>query len=140
MNALSRLESLDKLLPDLFRNFGRPLRTAAEDFPAEIRLDVSEGEKEYTVRAEVPGAKKDDIRVTVDGNYVSITCEVRKERQEKSQGRVLVQETTIGSASRGFSLAHEIDAGAVVAKLEDGVLQLTLPKRAGAHSRLITVQ
>jgi len=82
MNALSRLESLDKLLPDLFRNFGRPLRTAVEDFPAEIRLDVSEGEKEYTVRAEVPGAKKDDIRVTVDGTYVSITCEVRKERQK----------------------------------------------------------
>jgi HSP20 family protein len=139
MNVLSRIDALDKLLPDMLRNFGRPLR-AAEDFPAEIRLDVSEGEKDYQVRAEVPGARKDDIRVTVDGNYVSISCEVRHERQEKAHGRVLVQETSFGSASRGFSLAHEIDSSGVVAKLEDGVLKLTLPKRAGAQSRLIAVQ
>ena len=139
MNALSRIDALDKLLPDLFRNFARPLR-ASEDFPTDIRLDVSEGEKDYQVHAEVPGAKKEDIRVTVDGNCVSISCEIRKERQERSHGRVLVRETSFGSASRSFTLAHEIDAGAVVAKLEDGILNLTLPKRAGAQSRLIAVQ
>ena len=51
-----------------------------------------------------------------------------------------VKETYYGSASRGFSLAHEIDSKAVVAKLEDGVLKLTLPKREGAAARAITVQ
>jgi HSP20 family protein len=110
------------------------------EMPADIRIDVTENDKDYSVRAEIPGAKKEDIRVSVDGNFVSIAAEVRKEKEEKSGGRVLVRETYYGSASRGFSLAHEIDAQKVVAKLEDGVLKLTLPKREGSASRSITVQ
>ncbi|CAG1017856.1 partial Spore protein SP21, partial [Burkholderiaceae bacterium] len=97
-------------------------------------------DKDYQVRAEIPGAKKEDIRVTVDGNFVSISAEVRKEKEEKSGGRVLLKETYFGSASRGFSLAHEVDAKAVVAKLEDGVLKLTLPKRQGAGARTVAIE
>lgn len=139
MNALTRLERLDDLFPDLFRRLSRPLQTPT-DAPGEIRLDITENDKDYQVRAEIPGAKKEDIRVTVDGNFVSISAEVRKEKEEKSGGRVLVKETYIGSASRGFSLAHEIDDKAVVAKLDNGVLKLTLPKRDGIGARSIAVQ
>ena len=97
--------------------------------------------KDYLVRAEIRGAKKDDIRVTVDRNFVSISAEVRKEKEDKSDGgRVLLRETYYGSASRGFSLASEIDEKAVVAKLEDGVLKLTLPKRASAAARSIAIE
>ena len=139
MNALTRLERLDDLFPDLFRRLSRPLQMPA-DAPGEIRLDITENDKDYQVRAEIPGAKKEDIRVTVDGNFVSIAAEVRKEKEEKSGGRVLVKETYIGSASRGFSLAHEIDDKAVVAKLDNGVLKLTLPKREGSGPRTIAIQ
>jgi HSP20 family protein len=139
MNALTRFERFDDLMPELFRRFARPL-TLAEAAPAEIRIDVTENDKDYLVRAEIPGAKKEDIRVSVDGNFVSIAAEVKKEREEKSGGRTLVRETYYGSASRGFSLAHEIDGKAVVAKLEDGVLKLTLPKHEGTAARAIPIQ
>ena len=138
MNDLARLENFDDLLPYFFRRLARPTSFSVET-PAEIKIDVTENDKDYQVRAIIPGAKKDDIRVSVDRNYVSIAAEVRKEKEERS-GRSLLKEAYYGSASRGFSLAHEIDDKAVVAKLEDGVLKLTLPKREGTGSRMIAVQ
>ena len=139
MSALTRFEPIDQMFPEFFRRFGLSTRLA-DDTPGEIRIDVTEKEKEYEVRAEIPGAKKEDIRVKVDGNFVSISAEVRKDKEEKSGGRVVLTETYYGSASRGFSLAHEVDAKAVVAKLEDGVLKLTLPKREGGNGKTIQIQ
>ena len=139
MSALTRFDPIDQMFPDFFRRFALPMRLA-EETPGEIRIDVTEKDKSYEVRAEIPGAKKEDIRVKVEGNFVSISAEVRKDKEEKSAGRVVLKETYYGSASRGFSLAHEIDAKAVVAKLEDGVLKLTLPKREGSSSRIIEIQ
>ena len=139
MSALTRYDPIDQMFPDFFRRFALPMRLA-EETPGEIRIDVIEKDKGYEVRAEIPGAKKEDIRVKVEGNFVSISAEVRKDKEEKSAGRVVLKETYYGSASRGFSLAHEIDAKAVVAKLEDGVLKLTLPKREGSSSKIIEIQ
>ncbi len=140
MSALTRYDPIDRLFPELFRRVGWPARFAEEDSPGEIRIDVTEKDKDYEVRAEIPGAKKEDIRVKVDGNFVSISAEVKKDREEKSAGRVVLKETYVGSASRGFTLAHEIDAKGVVAKLEDGVLKLTLPKREGGGAKAIEIQ
>ena len=140
MSALTRRDRIDDFFPDFFRRFARPMPWT-EDVPGEIKVDITENDKDYQVRAEIPGAKKEDIRVTVDGNFVSITAEMRKEKEEKSKGgRVLVRETSYGSYARGFSLAAEVDDKAVVAKLEDGILNLTLPKRQGAGARTIAVQ
>ena len=137
MNALTRLDRFEDLMPEFFRRISRPLAVAE---PGDIRLDVTENDKDYQVRAEIPGAKKEDMRVHVDGNFVSISAEVRKDKEEKSGGRVLVRESYYGRVSRGFSLAHEIDDKAVAAKLEDGVLKLTLPKREGTGARPIAIQ
>ncbi|HEY5324118.1 MAG TPA: Hsp20/alpha crystallin family protein [Caldimonas sp.] len=137
MNALTRLDRFEDLMPEFFRRISRPLAVAE---PGDIRLDVTENDKDYQVRAEIPGAKKEDMRVHVDGNFVSISAEVRKDKEEKSGGRVLVRESYYGRVSRGFSLAHEIDDKAVAAKLEDGVLKLTLPKREGSGARTIPIQ
>ena len=109
MSALTRRDRFDDLFPDFFRRFARPLQFA-DEVPGEIKIDVTENDRDYEVRAEVPGAKKDDIRVTVDGNFVSIAAEARKEKEDKTKGgRLLVKETYYGSASRGFSLGSEID-------------------------------
>ena len=139
MNALTRLDRFEDFMPEFFRRLARPMEFP-RDMPGEIRLDVTENEKDYQVRAEIPGAKKDDIRVNVDGNLVSIVAEVRKETEERKGQKLLVRERSYGSASRAFSLAHEIDDKAVVAKLEDGVLKLTLPKRAGTGGRAIAIE
>lgn len=139
MNALTPFERLDDLFPEMFRRFMRPAAFGT-DVPSEIRVDVTENDAEYVLRAEIPGAKKDDIRVAIDGNRLSISAEVKKEQEEKSaKGRVLLRETTYGSVSRGFTLAHEIDDKAATAKFEDGVLKLTLPKRADAGNRLLSI-
>lgn len=139
MSALTRIERLDDLFPEFFRRLAQPL-ALSQDVPGDIKIDVTEGDKAYQVRAEIPGAKKDDIRVKIDRNFVSISAEVKKEQEQKSGERVLMRETYFGSASRGFSLAHEIDDKAVVAKLEDGVLKLTLPKLESSGARTIAIQ
>jgi HSP20 family protein len=141
MSALiTRPYRIDDFFPDFFRRFAQTPQLAA-DMPGEIKVDVTEKDNEYQVRAEIPGARKEDIRISVDGNFVSIAAEVRQEKEEKSKaGRILVKETSYGSVARGFSLASEIDDKSVVAKLEDGVLKLTLPKRQGSGVRQISVQ
>jgi HSP20 family protein len=141
MSAMTRFERLDDLFPEMFRRFAQPSRLAAE-LPGDIRIDLSENEKEYLVSAEIPGAKKDDIRVVVDGNFVSISAEVKKEIEDKhaDDGRSLLKETYRGAIQRSFTLAHDVDDKAAVAKLDNGMLRLTLPKRTGATSRLLTIE
>ncbi len=133
MNHLTRFER--EFFPDLFRRFALPVDA---ETPGEIRLDVTEDESGYLVRAEVPGARRDDIRVQIDGNAVSISAEVKR-AQESKTGRALLKETYSGSSTRAFKLAHEIDDKGAAAKLEDGVLILNLPKRSGAGSRLLPI-
>ena len=141
MNALTRFERFDDMFPEMVRRFMRPTQMNL-DTPGEIRVDVSETDKEYQVRAEIPGAKKEDIRISIDRNFVSISTEVKQEKEEKSgnDARSLVKEMYYGSASRGFSLTQEVDEAASVAKYEDGVLKLTLPKRKEASSKTLAIQ
>ncbi|SFQ60343.1 heat shock protein Hsp20 [Variovorax sp. OK605] len=139
-NALSRLDRIENLFPEVLRRWSRPMQMLDDsELPGDIRVDITESDKEYLITAEIPGAKKEDVRVTIDGSYVSISAEVKKE-QEKKHGRSLVRETYRGSVSRGFSLASEVDDKNAVAKLEDGVLRLTLPKREGGAHHVLKIQ
>ncbi|MGA0610795.1 Hsp20/alpha crystallin family protein [Caldimonas sp. KR1-144] len=142
MNALTPFERLDELFPTFWRRAMQPLAANIEPMGA-IRIDVDETDKDYIVRAEIPGAKKDDIRVEIEGNRVAISAEVRKDYEKTDKddkNRVLVRETYRGSASRSFTLAHDVDKATSTAKLEDGVLKLTLPKRQGSGSKLLSIQ
>ena len=141
MNALTRFERLDDIFPGVFRRFMRPA-VAGFEAAGDIRIDVSENDHGYEVRAEVPGAKKEHQRVMIDGNYVSITAEVEREKEDRaSKGeRALVKDLYVGSSSRGFSLAHEVDEKAAIAKYEDGVLKLSMPKRKEASSKTLAIQ
>jgi HSP20 family protein len=145
MNALTRFERLDDMFPEMFRRFMRPVAMPGMslDMPADIRVDVSENDKGYEIRAEVPGVKKDDIRVTIDRNLVSISTEVKREKESDKGAkgeRALLREIYVGAASRSFTLAHEVDEKAALAKFEDGILKLSLPKKAEATSRTLQIQ
>ncbi len=142
MNALTRFERFDDMFPEMFRRWMKPMSVTGFEAPGEIRIDVSENDKGYEIRAEVPGAKKDDIRVSVDGNYVSISAEVKREKEEKAgKGeRTLVKELYYGSSSRGFTLPFEVDEKQAIAKYEDGVLKLSLPKKQEATSRTLKIE
>lgn len=118
-------------LDELFRGFFvRPmdLQSGAPQAPS-IRMDVKEQENAYMVHAELPGVKKEDIHVTVDGNQVSISAEVKQEKEEKEGERVLRSERYFGKVSRSFQLAQDIDDTQAVAKFNEGVLELSLPDR-----------
>jgi HSP20 family protein len=91
------------------------------------------------VHAEIPGVKKEDIHVTIDGSQVSISAETRQEKEIKEGEKVLRSERYYGKVSRSFSLASEIDEAAAQAKYSDGVLELSLPKKTAASSRKLTI-
>lgn len=103
-------------------------------------MDVEENDKAYVVKAEVPGVKKEDINVQIDGNVVSISAESKQEKDIKENGKVIRSERYYGSLSRSFSLASEVDQGAAVAKYADGILELTLPKKTNAGAKKLAIQ
>ncbi|MEX0960890.1 MAG: Hsp20/alpha crystallin family protein [Burkholderiales bacterium] len=140
MANLTRFDPFNDL-DDLFRGFMlRPVRmgAAAESAP-EMKIDVKEDEKFYTIHAEIPGAKKEDIKVTVDNNTVSIGAEIRRESEKKEGERIVHSERYHGSVYRSFTLDSAIDEKNAQAKYTDGVLELVLPRKAGSAPNRVTV-
>ena len=125
-------------LDNLFRGFFRPVKMD-RDMP-QIRMDVREDEKAYAVHADIPGVNKDGIHVSIDGNTVSISAEVKKSAEQKEGEKVLRRERHVGRVSRSFVLEHEVDEGAASARYQDGVLELVLPKKTAAAARRLAVQ
>jgi HSP20 family protein len=126
-------------LDDLFKGFMlRPVRF--EQQVPQIKMDVKENDGAFVVRAEIPGVKKEDIKVDIDGDMVSISAEAKEEKEQKEGGRVIRSERYYGSMSRSFSLGKDVDDKAAKAKYTDGVLELTLPKKPGSRQAKIVVQ
>jgi HSP20 family protein len=140
MANILRYNPSDETFDDLFRGFFmRPVRfDGAQD--VQIKLDVSEDSKAYTVHAEIPGVKKEDINVTIDGGQVAISAEVKSQKEVKDGEKVIRSERTYGKVSRSFALAQDVDESAAEAKYNDGVLTLTLPKLTTARSKSLTIK
>ncbi len=138
---IRRYDPFEDLFGDFFKGFlVRPVGgiDTARVAP-QVKLDVSEEAKAYKVRADLPGVKKDDIHVEIDGDQVAISAEVKQEKDVKEGERVVHSERYYGKVSRAFRLGQDIDDTAAVAKFSDGVLELTLPKKAAASRKQITV-
>jgi HSP20 family protein len=125
---------------DSFRSLMRPWRSEAMEAAPKIKLDLIERDDSYAVKAEIPGVRKEDIDIRVEGNLVTISAEMKKEKEEKKEGRVLRRERQEGYASRSFTLACPVDDGKAEAKFVDGVLELTLPKKAPTSTKRLTVK
>jgi HSP20 family protein len=125
---------------DAFRRFLGPWRADTAERAPQIKVDLSEGDGSYTLKAEVPGVRKEDIDVRIDGNQVSISAEVKKESEEKKDGRVLRSERHYGYASRSLWLDSPVDEAKAQAKYHNGVLELTLPKKTDASSKRLAIE
>ena len=141
MNPLTRYDPLVNQLDGLFNEFFRPAfvldnRTEV----ARIRVDVKETAEAYTVHAEIPGVKKDNIAVEIEGNEVTIGAEVKREKEAKEGEKWLRAERFYGKAERRFALPQEIDETQANARFADGVLELTLPKKQTVTGRKIAIQ
>jgi HSP20 family protein len=124
---------------NLFKGFMlRPIFQGAVAAP-QIKLDVTEDDKSYTVKAEIPGVNKEDIKISIDGNQVSISAEVKKETEKKEGAKVVHSERYYGQVSRSFTLDKEVDEGTAQAKYADGVLEAVLPKKPGSKATRISI-
>ena len=137
-NELTRFDPfLD--MNDFFKGMRlRPFMRELESEP-KMKMDVTESDGSYLVKAEIPGVKKEDIHISVDGNLVSISAEVKKEKEEKKGETVIRSERYFGQVSRSFTLANAVDADKVQAKYADGVLEVTIPKKSNGSKKSITV-
>lgn len=139
MVNVTRFKPVDDVFDDMFRGFlMRPLRFEGQP-EIQIKMDVREDDKNYTVQAEIPGVKKEDIHVTIEGSMVSISAEVKTRKEEKKDDKVLRSERYFGKVSRSFTLAQDVDEANAQAKYSDGVLELTLPKRVGGKTRKLDI-
>lgn len=127
-------------MDDLLKGFGmRPFLNEIEAGSL-IKVDLSEDDKAYNIRAEIPGVNKDDIKIQVDGNRISISAEAKREKEEKEGERVIRRECYQGSSYRSFSLDNEVDEKKAQAKYENGMLELTLPKTNGRAAKRIEIK
>ena len=128
---------------ELFNEFGKGFWVKPVAFPSgtelSIKVDVKEDEKSYTVRADIPGVKKEDIQVDISGDQVSLRAEAKQEKEEKKDEKVIYSERSYGMVSRSFSLPTEVDAKGARAEYKDGVLSLTLPKKSNGAAKRIAV-
>ena len=139
---VTRFDPFNDLVDDLFKGFlVRPVAYEGRDAALpRLKVDVTEKNGAYKVTADLPGVKKEDIHVDVDGAQVTLTAEVKQEKETAKDERVLHTERVYGKASRSFTLPQEIDEAKVEAKFRDGVLELELPKKAAAQRKQITIQ
>jgi len=133
------------LFDDLFRDLApafyvRPLHGDPLPSPAQIKVDVKEDDRAYTVQAEIPGVNKDDINVSIDGNLVTLRAEIKQEDRKTEGEKVLRTERYYGAVARSFQLAQDIDASQAKAKYENGILTLTLPKKAANNAQRLTIE
>lgn len=129
-------------LDDVFEGFFRPYAANPGDVSGSLvpAIDLHEDDKSYTVRAEIPGVKKEDIDVTVHDGVLTINAESRYEHEEKEEGRVIRQERRYGKYVRTIRLGKDVDDSNVKANYKDGVLELELPKVEEVKPKKIAIE
>ncbi len=141
MVNITRFSPIEDAFENLLRGAPVWLRNAETRAPTPIqfRMDVTENDKAYQVRAELPGVSKEEISVTINGNEVSVSAEVKQEKNVKNGETVLHAERYYGKIQRAFALSQEVDEATAQARYNDGVLELTLPKKSVAAAKRLTV-
>ena len=142
MSNLTRFGRGGSLFDEMFRDvspgyFVRPLH--GDPLPERIKVDVKENGDAYTVQAEIPGVKKEDIHVDVEGSDVTLRAQIRQQDEQVKDNQVLHSERYYGEVARSLQLPADIDQQAAVAKYDSGVLTLTLPKKVQKSAQRLTI-
>jgi HSP20 family protein len=143
MANIARFDPFNEIVDDLFKGFfvGPVAYRGRDAYDApRLSVDVAEKNGAYLVTADLPGVKKEDIQVQIDGAQVTLSAEIKREQAAAEGERVLHAERSYGKTTRSFTLPVELDEAKVEAKFRDGVLELKLPKKAAAERKAITIQ
>ncbi len=131
--------NLDRLFDDTFERFFSGSPASDSEGTRSPAIDVAESEQAYTVLLDVPGVTKDQVQVSIEGRRVTVQAQSQPAEEKKQGDRVLYRERAVSSYARSFTLPAEVDQAEAQARLEHGVLTLTLPKRAARNAARITV-
>ena len=126
---------------DLFHNLDRifePTRPADGERSLRPAVDIEETEERYTIRADLPGVKPEDVSVTVDAGLLTLRAERKREREVEEDGNYRC-ERSFGTYLRRFNLPDDVDVEGIGAKQKDGVLDVTIPKREESKPKKIEV-
>jgi HSP20 family protein len=129
----------DTGMDELFRGFFAPVRLEGARSPVTIKMDVTETGDGYMIHAEMPGVKKEDINVEIEGNQVTITAEAKREWEKKEGDKVLRSERYFGNVYRTFTLPVELNEALSEAKYYEGVLELKLVRKAPLGGKKLPV-
>src|SRR5882757_9851098 len=131
----------DEFFTDFFARNGAPAARGTE-LPAAVRarLDVIDKNDKFEILVDLPGVKKDDIQVTIEGPRVAITAESKSQKEDKNGDRVLHAERFAASYARTFELPAEVTEDGAEASFDNGVLKLALPKRATITSKRLAIK
>lgn len=146
ITRVSYYDPLSDVFPTLFRNFfadsalARETAATAPARSAAPRIDVIEQESGYVLRADMPGVAKDAINIDIDAKRVTIRADIKRDEAAAGSERVLRSERYVGALARSVVLADEVDEAGATATFENGVLELTLPRKAGVGPKRVTVQ
>ena len=141
MANLTRFDPFNELVDDLFKGFFvRPVAFEGRGEAPRMKVDVAEKNGAYAITAELPGVRKADIQVTIDGAQVTLSAECKREKEVQQDERLLHAERSFGKVTRSFSLPQEVDEAKAEAKYRDGVLELVLPKKSAAQRKQIDIQ
>lgn len=135
-------DPFDQLFESIMPAFFRPVRMnelAAEGLGTKPSIDIVDRENEILVRAEVPGVKKEDLSIEVQGNQLFLSGK-HEDEAEQEQGNYLYRERRFGSFTRSIQLPEEVDSNKVKASCHNGILEITLPKAETAKRKKISVQ
>lgn len=140
--SLARWEPFREM-ENFFRNFspffGRSLLRRGKDVEWTPTADISETEKEYLIKAELPEVKKEDVKITVEDGVITLSGERKHEKEEKSENELRV-ESFYGTFSRSFLLPEDADANNIRAESKDGVLRIHIPKTESKKSKPIQIE
>jgi len=134
---IDEMLSFDREIGELFAPSIAPVAFRENGFVP--RMDVAEGKDDVVVTMELPGVSKEDVRISLDKDLLSITGE-RKEKAKSDGAKQIASERWAGKFSRTLRLPYEVEASAVSAGLADGLLTVVLPKAESAKPREIAVR
>lgn len=131
--------SLQKEMNSLFDNFFRGFDVAPRGFAAQMvgftpSVDVKENDKEFIIKAELPGVEEKDIDVTITNDAITIKGEKKEEKEDKDKNYYYM-ERSYGSFCRVIPLEAEIEAGKAEAKFKNGILDIKIPKNQSAKAK-----
>jgi len=133
---------VENMFDDMFAPFSHASATAPWSGENTIspRLNVSESDKAFEVQAELPGVNKDDVKVAIDHQRITIEAESKRESEQREGESILYTERSASKFMRSFMLPVEVDEASAQARMENGILTLTLPKKEGNGATRIQIQ